>query len=1257
MLSALHGRWFLRIRVLSAALLLVVLPGAVPAADWPLWGCDARRSWVTTEELAAELHLQWVCQYPELEPAWLDEPRMPFDRCYEPVVQGKTLFVNSPRSDSVFALDTETGETRWRFHADGPVRMAPALARGKVYFASDDGYLYCLREEDGAPMWRFQGAPADHLVLGNKRLISAWPARGAPVVDDGKVYFSAGIWPFMGVFLYRLDAETGSVLWENSGTGAMYINQPHNSPAFAGVAPQGYLTLSGDRLLVPGGRSVPACFDRNTGEPLYYHLAANGKRGHFRVAANSKYFINCGHAFDLATGNALVGLGDPENSNPYISDPTPDTPATVLTEDTAYGARRGVVSAHDLTKGHFEPYTDKDGKPQQRFVIPRLWDLTAQAERVWLKAGSRLYAGGPKSVLAIKLPDPGSKPSIAWQAEIEGTPGTMIAADGKLFVVTLEGRLYCFGPRSGEAKLLPPEQAPPPPEDQWTARVRSLVAEQKVGEGYCLVLGVGTGRLAEELARQTELHVIAVDPDRAKIEALRERLDAAGLYGARVAAQVGDPLSLRLPPYFAGLIVSEDLRAAGFEGGRAFVQRLFHPLRPYGGKACLSVPADRQGDFAAWVSQAGLERAEVTRAGDYAVLTRVGALPGSADWTHHYADAANTCVSKDQAARPPLGLLWFGGSSNMTILPRHGHGPSEEVIDGRLFIEGPDTLRAMDVYTGRLLWQVELAGLGSYYNNTSHQPGANALGSNYVASSEALYVAYGRSCLLLDPATGRKLREFTLPAPPGSNEPPLWGHLAVYEDLLIAGASPVIFEGQGKPGGAENWDATSSKTLVAMNRHTGEVLWTQDSRFCFRHSAIAVGGGKLFCVDRLPDEIVARMSRRGETPEGTPRLLCLDVRTGEVRWQTDTDVFGTWLGYSEEHDALLQAGRPSRDMLPDERGDRMIVYRGAGGSVLWDKPHQYRGPCLLHGDTIITQTISLNELGGAFSLLTGERLTRANPLTGLAEPWLFGRNYGCNTVIASENLLTFRSAAAGYYDLTSDGGTGNLGGFKSGCTSNLIVANGVLNAPDYTRTCTCSYQNQTSLAFVHMREAEMWTFNTYGVGDEPVRRVGINLGAPGDRAAPDGTLWLDYPDVGGPSPDVAVSVAPGSTRWFRKHSSRLQGEGLTWVAASGARGLTSLSVTLDKKAQQARPYTVSLYFSEPDDLGPGERVFNVALQGRTVLEGLDIAKETGGPNRVLVRTFQGVAVKGNLTVSLTPAPSSRIAEPVLCGVAVAAEQG
>ncbi len=67
---------------------------------------------------------------------------------------------------------------------------------------SDDGYLYCLAERDGRLLWKHRGGPSDRKVLGNERMISLWPARGGPVVADGTVYYAAGIWPFMGIFLH-----------------------------------------------------------------------------------------------------------------------------------------------------------------------------------------------------------------------------------------------------------------------------------------------------------------------------------------------------------------------------------------------------------------------------------------------------------------------------------------------------------------------------------------------------------------------------------------------------------------------------------------------------------------------------------------------------------------------------------------------------------------------------------------------------------------------------------------------------------------------------------------------------------------------------------------------------------------------------------------------------------------------------------------------------------------------------------------------
>src|SRR5262245_52739572 len=117
----------------------------VPApsgGDWPMSRYDAGRTAASPHELPARMHLQWVREYPALAPAWPDQPKLQFDAAYDPVVLGRTMFVASPRNDTVTALDTETGEELWTFAGEGPVRFAPVAWEGRVYFAADDGYLY-----------------------------------------------------------------------------------------------------------------------------------------------------------------------------------------------------------------------------------------------------------------------------------------------------------------------------------------------------------------------------------------------------------------------------------------------------------------------------------------------------------------------------------------------------------------------------------------------------------------------------------------------------------------------------------------------------------------------------------------------------------------------------------------------------------------------------------------------------------------------------------------------------------------------------------------------------------------------------------------------------------------------------------------------------------------------------------------------------------------------------------------------------------
>jgi outer membrane protein assembly factor BamB len=1289
------------------------------AKDWPQWRCDVGHGASTPHELPQNLQLQWVRQMPQPRAAWpISQHKLQFDHSYEPIIMGKLIFVPSMVRDNVTAFETETGEEVWRYYTGGPVRFAPVGWQGKLYVVSDDGYLYCLDAENGQLIWKFRGGPSEYRVLGNERLISMWPARGAPVVYDGTIYFAASIWPFMGTFIHALDATNGQVIWTNSGSASDFILQPHASPAFAGVAPQGTMSVSNDKLLVAGGRSVPAVYDRHTGQCLYFH--ADTKRGSHAVYVSNGWFFN---------DNRLYQVSDGEYVCP--------TTATVLDGHAMYSADdQGVVRAKSLTLT-WQEVGDRKGKKRKRVEFETLWTRQSDPplEKVFIKAGSRLYAGSKDGLIAaIDIPDEKAgvdksqyeipKADISWRMQIEGEPWTMLAADHKLFVVTVEGSIYCFGEKASTRIHTQKASGPKKSHLRWIEQARQILGDTSTREGYALVLGVGTGQLLEEIVRQSGLHVIGLDNDVENVDTLRRRFDQAGLYGDRITILQGTILSTPISPYLASLVVSEDLKAAGYseDNAKDFMTRVFHVLRPYGGAACLPLKEEQQNELLQMALAEKLPQSKVKAQGDLTVLQRVGPLLDSAPWTHHYADVSNSIFSKDKRVKAPLGLLWFGGSSHVDALPRHGHGPPQQVMGGRLFLQGIKMLSARDVYTGRVIWRKDLPELdtfGMYYDesfkldiydrsyNQLHIPGANAWGANYVVTPDRLYLITGQTCLVMDPATGDTLHEWKLKEKPDIGVPN-WGYIGVYKDLLIAGTAPFHIAKEDK-----KWImqfnhrfAMGSRYITVLDRHTGKVLWERQAAHKFRHNTIIAGCDKIFCIDGLSPAKMGFVKRRGIGFESKPRILALDAHTGKELWTEQKNIFGTWLGYSEEYDVLLQAGAHAGDRAPDEVSKGMTAYRGAGGEPLWQSDELYDGPPILYHDRIITQTGGSNQKARpakTFHLLTGQCVTAEHPLTGETIPWQWVRFKGCNTAIASEHLLTFRSASAAYVDLSSSQGTTSIGGFKSGCTSNLVAADGVLNAPDYTRTCTCSYQNQTSLALVHFPAddpwypgVETWSFDFLPAPEspQPVKRVGINFGAAGNRMGPNGTLWLEYPSVGGPSPDIPIHVETEHPKLFRHHASRVKTgdaknqEALSWVGASGLEGVKTITIRpfvqpknpdLNNKGEvlafeknalnqviqemlpgasgsfdSPAPFTVRLYFAEVDNTAMGKRVFDVALQGKYVLNDFDIAAETSG-NSVLVKEFKNIPIKDTLHVTLM-SKSGQTASPLICGIELTAEE-
>ena len=168
-----------------------------------------------------------------------------------------------------------------------------------------------------------------------------------------------------------------------------------------------------------------------------------------------------------------------------------------------------------------------------------------------------------------------------------------------------------------------------------------------------------------------------------------------------------------------------------------------------------------------------------------------------------------------------------------------------------------------------------------------------------------------------------------------------------------------------------------------------------------------------------------------------------------------------------------------------------------------------------------------------------------------------------------------------------------------------------------------------------------------------VKRLGLNFGATGDRKTADGTLWLEYPSTSGLSPAVQVATKPDTPEVYRRHASAVAGT-YNWVTSSGLKNIHEISVALGKM-NAPRSYTVRLYFAEPDKLPAGKRLFNIAIQGKSMLRNFDIAKEANGSARTFIKEFKGIPAQGDLTVQLTPSTQAEIRTPIISGLELIAE--
>ena len=140
-----------------------------------------------------------------------------------------------------------------------------------------------------------------------------------------------------------------------------------------------------------------------------------------------------------------------------------------------------------------------------------------------------------------------------------------------------------------------------------------------------------------------------------------------------------------------------------------------------------------------------------------------------------------------------------------------------------------------------------------------------------------------------------------------------------------------------------------------------------------------------------------------------------------------------------------------------------------------------------------------------------------------------------------------------------------------------------------------------------------------------------------------GTLWLDTPSVGGPSPELKLEIQPASVKPFYEHSLWIEGgQGWPWVGASGITGVERITL----HDLEPGEYTLRLYFRDPEFAAAGKRVFSVQLNGQPLIQNLDIAGETVSRQRILVREFKDVSLTESAQLNFT----AQTGTALICGV-------
>lgn len=400
--------------------------------EWPTFGGDNLRSGVSISQIRLPLREAWQYRDETLDGASFDL-----------VAANRSVYFGSEAGRALTSLDAETGRRRWSFSTGGPVRLAPTVFEGRVFFGSDDGHVYSVEGITGKLLWRFDvgraggvtGAAAMRVVV-----------RTGVAVDAGRAYFGSAVAEAVGAgALTALDAGTGSLVWHRPGvpcgTGhivttrhGLFLPQDGAGPA-AYRKHDGSLAKASLRDGGEGGSFVGVIDDLLIYGPdaaglISLHFSESREVSSFRevswvpkegtVTLHGRRLLSRANTLVLLRERELMGLEKPR-----------------LLESLKSMFSRSFVARQWQNNG------DAESAPlngDARIEASTLWKTEAPADACAILVGATIFCAGEGLIEAFDV-DSGRK---VWSASVAGCIVSMGIAEDRLFAGSDRGMVYAF---------------------------------------------------------------------------------------------------------------------------------------------------------------------------------------------------------------------------------------------------------------------------------------------------------------------------------------------------------------------------------------------------------------------------------------------------------------------------------------------------------------------------------------------------------------------------------------------------------------------------------------------------------------------------------------------------------------------------------------------------------------------------------------------------------------------------------------------